>query len=448
MTKKALILTVGGSPEPLIYSIKREDFRPDLIYFIPSEDTKEIVDKIISEIPYEFEYKCAEVEDEESLEKSFKKASEVIKGLLKEDYEIRADFTGGTKVMTAGLVLASTSIDKDIEQVYVGSKPGEESRDKEGVGRVITGFEKFKPQDNPYETYAFQEFVRGKNFFNTYQYESAIKNFEGAESKLKDESLVELSIFYTKLVNFYQSWDKFNRKIETDEGKIKLEYYLNKEIINKCPKEFYNDIKNPEDFIKQLENNLEFLKLKFNKNIGEGIKYYLPDLLNNSYRKIEEGYYDDAVARLYRSIELIGQLELNKLGIIDQEKLQSNNVFYINRKQFMIETIDHENIRYELEKWNNKGYNEKDKTFKLALSKTYHLLKLFDNEIGRKYFADKELENAVKSKRNNSILAHGLKPLDKDSAIDFYNRVFSYAKKAYPDIEKYMELARFPKFEI
>ena len=448
MTKKVLVLTVGGSPQPLIYSIKQKDFRPDLVYFIHSQDTKKVVDDIIGNIPYEFEYKCAEVEDAESLEKSYKKATEVIKELLKEGYQIRVDYTGGTKVMTAGLVLASTSIDKNIEQVYVGSKAVEGSRDKEGVGRVITGLEKIKPQDNPYETYAFLEFTRGKNFFNTYQYESAIRNFEEAESKLEDKPLVELSEFYRKLVDFYQSWDKFNRRIKTDEGKIKLEYYLDNEIIKKCPKEFYNDIKNPEEFIRHLENNLKFLRLKFNKDVGVGIKYYLPDLLNNAYRKIEEGYYDDAVARLYRSIELIGQLELNKLGIIDQEKLKSNKVFYINRIQFMVETMDHEDIRYELEKWNNKGYDDKEKTFKLPLYKTYHLLKLFDNKLAREYFADRELENAVKSERNNSILAHGLKPLDKETALNFYEKVLSYAIRAYPNIEEYMELSKFPKFEI
>ena len=74
-----------------------------------------------------------------------------------------------------------------------------------------------------------------------------------------------------------------------------------------------------EKFLAQINENLEFLKLKISKRgIKTGdVKYYLPDLLNNAYRRIEEGKYDDAVARLYRSIELTAQLGLVNEGVVD-----------------------------------------------------------------------------------------------------------------------------------
>ena len=83
----------------------------------------------------------------------------------------------------------------------------------------------------------------------------------------------------------------------------------------------------------------------------------------------------------------------------------------------------------------------------MALAKSYDLLKAFDVQLARDYFADTELEDAVKNKRNNSILAHGLEPLDYDSAKDFYKKVLSYSIKAFPNITDYMDKAKFPKFE-
>lgn len=452
--KKILVLSVGGSPEPLIISINT--FKPDAVYFIHSKETLGTIKNVVSEVPFEFSYKTKLIENPESLQESFDKSREVLLELNKEEYNIHIDFTGGTKPMVAGLILASTG-DKYIdscEYTYVGSKAMEGARDKNGVGIVKNGFEMIKPQKDPFETYAILEFNRGKDFFNNYQFEASLKNFKDAKSKLNDGSLKDLAKFYINLVNLYQSWDKFNsklivynEKLDKDE-KFKLSTYLQKEIIEKCPKEsLMKDFRNFDEFYKQLENNLKFLRLKLSNNVQEGIVYYLPDLLNNARRKIDMGAYDDGVARLYRSIELIAQLELNKLGLIDKNKLRDNHVFYINREQFNLETMDHTKAKEQVSKWHIKDYEEREDTFKLALVKSFTLLKLFDVQLARDYFADRELESAVKNKRNNSILAHGLEPLSKESANDFYDRVLSYAIKAYPDIEKYMELAKFPKLE-
>ena len=148
-----------------------------------------------------------------------------------------------------------------------------EVRNKDGVGIVISGHEQIKPQKDPNDTYAVLEFNRGKNFFNHYQFEAAIQNFKEAEAKLDDGELKDLAKFYIKLVNFYQKWDKFNDRIEIYNEKLdkiesfKLPSYFYKEIIQKCPNELLNnDFDNSEEFINQLNNNLEFLRLKIQNN--------------------------------------------------------------------------------------------------------------------------------------------------------------------------------------
>lgn len=454
--KKVLVMSVGGSPEPLIYSI--DNIKPKLVYFIHSDKTASVVDEINKNTKHKFDYLSKQVDNHESIEDAFEKSKEVLFELNKKGWdEITIDFTGGTKPMTAGLVLASTG-DKYTDSYnysYVGSKISKDAevRNKEGVGIVISGQEQIKPQKDPYETYAVLEFIRGKNFFNHYQFEAAIENFKEAESKLDDGDLKELAKFYIKLVNFYQNWDKFNDKIEIYNAKLdkkesfKLSSYFYKEIIQDCPEKLLaNDFENSEEFINQLNKNLEFLRLKLQNNQKEAMKYYLPDLLNNSRRKIDEGFYDDAVARLYRAIELIAQVCLNDHGLIDVEKFKNNKVFHINRKQFKTQTKFDPEIPKMVQGWKLKEYEDRDKTFKIPKAKSYRILEKFGDNLAKKYSNDDLLSNAV-NKRNDSILAHGLNPMNKKDAQDLYNRVLYYSNYFWSDIEKYMEMAEFPKFK-
>ena len=69
--------------------------------------------------------------------------------------------------------------------------------------------------------------------------------------------------------------------------------------------------------------------LKKKEPLEKRIEYYLPDLLNNAYRQIEEGKIDDAIARLYRISELIAQIKLCELGLINLNTLESNKKFKI-----------------------------------------------------------------------------------------------------------------------
>lgn len=397
----------------------------------------------------------AEIKDHESLDESFSISKKVFNNFSNVDeYEVIVDFTGGTKPMVSGVVLAVVEGNfSNFEFRYVGSEHSKK-RTKKGLGIVKDGSEITKLQYNPYEKYGINEFKRGKNFFNTHQYEAASINFENAVTSLEEGPQKELSKYYLKLSNFYQVWDKFNTKITfyneklDKEEELKLSTYLQKELIEKCPEElFLEDFDNSEIFLKQMNDNLKFLRLKLANKISEGIEYYLPDLLNNAYRKIDQGSYDDGVARLYRAMELIAQINLNRLGIIDQKKLKDHKVFHINKKQFMVETEDHLKARSKVVNWHLSDYEDsKSKTFKITLAKNYDLLRSFDAQIAFDYYSNIQLIRS-KDKRNNSILAHGLDPLDYDSAIDFYNKVIDFSVKSFPDIKEYMELAKFPKFE-
>ena len=440
----ALILSCGGSPEPLIFCV--ESIKPEFIYFLCSSKSVDKADVVIDNFKLEDgDYKIKIVENYESLEDCFAISREIIQELQKDYDDIHVDFTGGTKPMIAGLVLAA--IGEDCTYSYIGSDDLS-GRDKDGLGVVQNGFESIKNQRDPYDVFAVMEFTRGMELFNQYQFKASKLNFQLAGEKLESETLKELAKVYLEIVEVYDLWDKFkNVKGKKLTLNVLLARILDK---IKASKNLFNHInENYPKFIFQIENNIEFLNLKLSSKgriKPKNVIYYLPDLLNNAYRRIEEGKYDDAVARLYRAIELIAQSCLTNENVVNEDNLWKNAEFSINI--FDVDSKNDVNVDEVLNTFG--GYvksKEKNKnTFRIALKDSYCLLRSFGLDFADDYLKDDNIKENI-TLRNRSILAHGLQPIDDKKANELYAQVLSYSKRAFPELVKYMDMAEFPKFE-
>lgn len=435
----ALVLSCGGSIEPLVESIL--EYEPDLVYFIHSEQSFYQAMYILSIFNYDLIYNCKLVKNYQDIEDVFVKSREVIKELKEKDYQIRIDFTGGTKTMSAGLVLAS--IGQGCKHSYIGSEDLN-GRDKNGLGIVLDGYEVVTEQKDPIESRAVLEFNKGKLFFDEYQFKAAKKNFDDAKEKSKSYDLKKIAKIYSNIVELYDLWDKFDikksknvmlyqsfeteilKKIETDE-------YLNNHFSNEYPM-----------FINQIEKNINFLKIKISdkKQVNkDNINYYLPDLLNNAQRRIEEEKYDDAVARLYRAIELIAQIKLTRKGLIDEKRLKGK-VFKIKKSE--IDNLPNDlKIKGNIQSWFE--YKNSTEVFKVGLCKNYLILDGLGVDFAQKYVKDINIQNNV-NLRNGSILAHGLNRIKDKKAKRLMEQVLDYAKCVCPNVEKLMQEAKFPKF--
>ena len=444
LKKTALILTIGQATEP---SIKRiNQLKPNLVYFIHSIKSKENALFIIEETGIK-NYKFKLLDDHESVDDSFVKSLECINE-LENEFNIIGDFTVGTKPMVAGLVMAC--IDKNCNYVYLG-ETDEDSR-HDGMGPVKSGQEKTKNQENPYENYAINEFRSGREFFDKYQFIAANENFTNAELKLKYSDLKERSKIFVKIVRFYDAWDKFNDNLDD----IAINKYLQDVILNKINSKdslkdyFENEIP---DFYEQMKKNKIFLDKKISPKTSKSIDYYLPDLLNNAKRRICEGKYDDAVARLYRAMELISQIRLNHYNVLDKSKIDKNKTFFVDKEKLK-KRLSKSNLA-EVDTINIKGWkNDNVDLLELDSGKNYKLLKTFAKE--SKYDFTESTDKLVKNyykinsqvqKRNKSILAHGLRPLNKKETEKLFKLVLNHSKKLCPKIEKEMEIAKFPQFE-
>ncbi len=444
--KKALIVHVGNKYSRAVKSI--EYIKPDVVYFIYNGDYDRYIKLIQDETDLIYEVRPRMIEDFQSIDEVYSKSREIFKEIKKEEYEIHVGVSNGTKAMVAGLSLASVGYDCNF--LYVGSAPG--GRDKEGSGDVIPGFEKVLSEFHPMKKQAIIEISRGKRYFNKYQFDEALENFKQAKFILNDDKIVDI---YIKIVNLYKNWDKFENMIEYFNEKRnknssgQLGFYLNKEIFNQIKYDelikdyFFNEEKN---FIIQLENNIEFLDKKISRNgliEDDDIYYYLVDLLNNAQRRINEEKYDDATARLYRVSELIAQIRLYELSLVDKNKLRDNKVFHIDKLK-LIEMKNLNAIEYVARQPDFQDHNEK--TIKLTLKNSYELLRILGDELAERFLDDEEVDRVL-SNRNNSILAHGLNPADKDNTIKLFNKLKEYSRETFNELDKYLEYAEFPEFK-
>ena len=440
---KALIVHVGNKYTRAIKSI--EYIKPVLVYFIYNEGYDSYIDKIINESNVSFESRTKLIEDFQSIEESYSVSKEIFRELENENYEIHIGVSNGTKAMVAGLSLASVGY--DCKFLYVGSEPG--GRDTDGSGEVIPGYEKVLSEFHPIQKQAAIEIARGKRYFNKYQFDEALDNFKQAKLILNDSKLIDI---YIKITYLYKYWDNFENMIPRSKkdlnAKVKLSSFLIKFIIKeiKNDKNLYNKfISKEKDFFEKMNFNFEFLDKKISKKgvIEENdIYFYLVDILNNAKRRIDEEKYDDATARLYRMSELIAQIRLYELGLVDKTILRNHKIFHIDKLK-LIEIKNLKAIEYVARQPDFQ--NPEEKTIKLALKNSYELLRILDDNLAKRFLDDTEVDKVI-STRNNSILAHGLNPADKENTIKLFNKLKEYSKETFEELEKYENFAEFPKF--
>lgn len=399
---KILFMTIGtgiGKDEEKVKNLAHGilfsilNHLPDKVVFFGSEKSKRTLEEIrrqyLEKRGKELDHEFVEIKNIDDFYDCYVSIENKVKEY--EGNEVIIDYTSGTKTMTTSAAIVAMLYQKSL---FVTSGKREES------GVVKPGTEVIKSQ-NLFAAYDKYLMDKAKEAFNSYRYEDA-KNY------LKQIVELEEKDDYLKLVEMYDSWDKFNH----EKARELMNEIRVKERIFNLNKSFLGKLQNAKEKNELVE---EFL---------------IPDLINNAKRRIEEGKYDDAVARLYRCIEMITQYILKKKYGVDPSDLDT--------WRLRIELGMEENV---VEKY-ERGMDKKGK-IKLSLNGNIELLKDLGDELGS-LRDDKKLSHLL-SKRNSSILAHGIEPIKKEDVEDFYEKTIDVAKKVIEDLEEKMEMATFPK---
>lgn len=397
--KKAMILTIGtginsekGSnniAQALNQSIN--NCNPEEIVFIVTPKSKEITLFKIKKLLNIDHIKETLIEDLNDFNSIYSIITNEIKSLKKRDYHITIDYTSGTKAMSAAACTAGVLEFCDLS--YIGGRRG-----KNNI--VISGREKistFKPID---VFISFQKKLL-KHLFNQHQFDAGIEIINKIKSLTNDPEIVDECNRYIQLFDGYSKWDKFNH-----EGACDILRTFDNSIV---------DIKKNKQYLLLLK------KVEYKEEL------LIPDLYNNAKRRFKEGKYDDAVARLYRCIEMIGQYQLKKVYGINTS---DTNIKHLEEKK--IQSINHYRKKADI----NGG-------LKLALSDSYRLLRDLDDDLGKKILNN--IYKDILQKRNNSILAHGLVPVGKDDAEKMIVNTKDLTNEVIKDIDRKIVESEFPK---
>ena len=416
-----LIATVGGTPEPLAASIMK--WRPERVLFVPSPDTADQITGIrdlLTRQGYELragQFETVPVSDHEDFSVC---VSDMRRGLEEhvtqwrergEGYECVADFSGGTKCMSAALALVARPW-PTVRFSYVGGT----QRDKDDVGNVLTGSEHVVATANPWDSLGYQVVEQTVAAFDRHAYGWGAKRLRGALSKITDTESRKSEL--NALAIFMEGYDRWDRS----------EFGASFDSFEQCAKRL-NDLAaavpgiSREQFqqhVDQARNRLEKLK----QGSSHPTRALLEDLVANAARRREEGRQLDSVARLYRAIEAAAQLRLWEQFGIDTSKVSLNDIPEPMRDRLKARAADNNIV-------------------KLALQDAYELLLHRNDPIGQTFvcLGWDGLKSPL-SERNRSIAGHGFQPVSSNVSDKLWKGTLMLIGT------KDKEVFRFPKLSV
>ena len=393
--------------QKLYYTINK--IRPDKVIFFASDKSKgtvEYIEELFQKDNDEFildeDYHIVIINAIDDLNTCFEAYESKIWELDYEDdgdYDIIMDYTSGTKTMSAAMASCGMFYSKDLISVGGDRSTGEVSR-----GTEIINYQ------NIYKIYDKFALMRTRNNFNANRFRACIDILN---------YIVDLNIHKESLMHLckaYYTWDNMDFEDAYE--------HLRKVNLNQVE---FMEVKNDIKFnLKALGNIIN------SKSVNLKNCYILASLINNSIRRSEEFKYDDAIARLYRSFELIAQIELTKYNIkssdIDVSVLKQNNV----SEEFIM----------DLEKTREDG------KIRIGLEKDFLLLNELGNDLGKYYVENESKIKNLTRKRNNSILAHGLDSLTQNDFDEFLDIVLNLSYSLDKDMKKFIKQTKFAKFDL
>lgn len=410
MSLSGIVVSVGGSPEPLIKTLN--EHKPKYVLYVISMDTRDKVEQHIRpHLSYTPDWQSlVEVSDPQYLENCYKQILERIDQWLG-DYHLHPanvgiDYTGGTKVMSVALALAAAE-----KNIALFSYVGGTERDRENRGVVRDGFEHIIPTRNPLQAGATREIERANWLLDNYYAAAAGEVLQKAQEICDQKHKARLKA----LTALSQALDKADRFQFSNACKAfqpyrkELKYILNDSafcsLVSLC------------ETWKAISDDLQCQQ----KTPGEKV---LLELFANADRRAKQARYDDATGRLYRGIELKGQQLVKEAFGAELGKIKLD--------AFPPKQRD----RVEREFGPPSDQNE----YLLGVKNLYSCLKFKEDA---KYHKYKDLIDSLShhlTVRNHSILAHGLDPVSENGFTGFRKAALTALGVTDADIPRWPEI--------
>ncbi|NLM44913.1 MAG: TIGR02710 family CRISPR-associated protein [Clostridiales bacterium] len=407
-----LILTLGTSYEPVVFSILGLKPKNVLILYTPESRNK------LDDVIYFTNLKPSQYEAEEVDSTNILILYEKIKNYYErygKPQNTYVDFTGGTKAMSVGCGMAAALIGSKV--VYIASKYLNEYRKPE------PGTERICVIDNPYEVFGDIRRKEAVSLFNKMDYNTAYYVFSELSDTVPGTKEYE-ALKYLSLA--YDQWDSLNI-FQALENLKQCKRSAEKECIMNKNHLLAKHLEILEKQIKYLEklNNVDLKNTNKNKRLlFKNIEYLIFMLYQNALRREQQGKYEMASLLLYRILEMMSQSRLWERGI-DTEQVTEENYSTLGMEPEVLL----QKINYIKKKIEEKPLESLPSEISLLMG--YIILGVIrdnlieaenENKLIRKI---RELKGKVIS-RNNGIFAHGFQFQEKESYEKFKITVMEY----------------------
>lgn len=377
LTKNVLFLSVGGSPKPLKTSIVK--IKPDRVVFVTSDgsdgtpSSRGQIDDLRTTKGFPNDFHNVSVPPDD-LDRALALIESALSREVSKAARVTVDYTGGTKSMTAAMVLAATSHDNVRLQFMVGKRHD----------LVSVKDRTEQPSEIPVALVGLsQSFTTVRSLVSRRNFGPALSVLSSVDRELAKRELKGRvpKAWRTKVVQWQRwtevldLWDRFDHakaigKIESglDRGDSFAQWFQEEGVVGRLEK-------------------LAHGKKKPTPEIVE-------DLWLNACRRGDLGLYDDAVARLYRLMEAVVQTHLFvRHGILTKE---------------VPTKIIPKPMLEKYPQWSKNG-----ETVQLALAQSKDLLSNLEEKGNLLELMGYDIPEWQRQ-RNSSILAHGFTPLGKE----------------------------------
>lgn len=313
-----------------------------------------------------------------------------------------SDPTSGRKSMVAAL--SSISFYYGLPMMYLWGY--------EDKGIILPFSEQLKSIENPYDIYGDLDLILYEKLFNNHAYASAKQIAIELRKKVIDPKQSYLIVLLEELSDIYLKWDQFKHSIPHENLNLSTQLVT---IQQKIKMQKYQPLFDTQ----QITNNIEFLQgIEVHWRQGEQNmidEYRLIDFLANAERRAILKRYDDAVARLYRSLEAASTLLLNQNGLKngDFEGLLANT-----NKASLTELQEAFENKFKIPLLKKIGLHQQMWLIKWTMNHpfagSYYKL-LMKNPVDGKF---------LMSIRNYSILAHGTSPVSEENYLVLQREIF------------------------
>jgi len=388
----ALLCSVGGSPDPIIHVIRAR--RPTHVAYFCSSGSRAKAEEIQAQLTFAPASDYLEVEKYEELGPCYAALRDWLPRWLSDrqlkSTDVTVDYTGGTKTMSAALVLAATELFSHFS--YVGGT----QRDKAGTGVVISGAERLHYQANPWRELAVRELDHASKLWSLQQYDAAAELLRRAKPQVP----LEQRRAFERVINLARAL--------SDRLALQLPR------ASKTLADLAKKLRQRDPISKSSAKLLSFCeRATFRLAAAHGLNgpaedpnLQLRELLDNALLTARLGRYDDAAARLYRALELFGQNELTRL---------TQGAFLLGRLQGV--SLPSALVTFgPFQGIDGVAAAQSG----VALEGVFRALAHLGHDAGMRASAEIDGPNSLHSpwrqattRRNQSILAHGLQPVDE-----------------------------------